>query len=97
MHYHMKNTLLDVMEDKEINQSWFQTSQCRGYMYMSNSFVLEEKIKIPMMKEYNGKRRDYFQLWNFAKKLMFPQVTKIFSGEGIPIIGKQCPFHWDFW
>lgn len=28
---------------------------------------------------------------------MFPQVTEIFYGEGIPIIGKQCQFHWDFW
>lgn len=28
---------------------------------------------------------------------MFPQVTKILSGKGIPIIGKQYLFHWDFW
>lgn len=93
----MKNALLDVMEDKKTYQSWSQTSQSRGNQYISNPNVLKEKTKISLVKEYNGKRRDYSQLWKFRWKPVFPQVTKIFYGEGIPNTGKQYLFHWDFW
>lgn len=50
-----------------------------------------------MIKECNEKRRDYFHLWNSRGKLMFPQVAKVLSGGGIPIIGKRCWFQGDFW